>query len=219
MNRKKRTINGQNLQKKKIKPLTDNQAKVFESDKHLVLSGSAGSGKTFLCMNLALDDLLAGIYEKIVIVRSIVPTRDIGFLPGNVTEKCAQYEAPYKQIAIELFGRGDAYEILKQKAIVEFIPTSFIRGITLDNTVIIVDEAQNMTLHELDSIATRVGQNCRFMLCGNYKQTDLPKNGFNDFLRILRATREFDMIEFESKDIVRSGFVRTYIETKERLGM
>ena len=212
-------IQGASLTKKVFYPKTDKQERAFNSRKNLVMSGSAGTGKTFVCLNLALEDLFNGVYQKIIIVRSIVPTRDIGFLPGTLAEKCSVYEAPYKQIVIELFGRGDAYEILKQKGIIEFVPTSFIRGVTLDNTVVIVDESQNMTLHELDSIATRLGKNCRFMVCGDYRQADLPNNGFKTFLKILEYTNSFDMIEFTTEDIVRSGFVRRYIEARNELNL
>ena len=152
-------------------------------------------------------------------MRSAVPTRDIGFLPGNEKEKSAIYEEPYKDICIELFQRGDAYEILKTKGLVNFMTTSFIRGITLRDAVIIVDECQNMSFHELDSIITRVGENCRIIFCGDFRQSDLNKNGLKDFVRIIKAMDQFDLVDFEIKDIVRSGFVKDYITAKTDLGL
>jgi phosphate starvation-inducible protein PhoH len=219
MAKNRRTLAGASLTLQEIEPLTQNQLLAFESDKHLLLHGVAGTGKTFISCYLAFDDMVKGCYNNLVILRSAVPTRDIGFLPGNEKEKSAIYEAPYKDIAVELFGRGDAYEILKQKSIVHFMTTSFIRGITLRDAVIIIDECQNMTLHELDSIITRVGENCRVIFCGDFRQSDLGKNGLEQFVSILKKMEQFDLIDFEIKDIVRSEFVKSYITAKTELGL
>jgi phosphate starvation-inducible protein PhoH len=219
MAKNRRTLAGASLTLQEIEPLTQNQLLAFESDKHLLLHGVAGTGKTFISCYLAFDDMIKGCYNNLVILRSAVPTRDIGFLPGNEKEKSAIYEAPYKDIAVELFGRGDAYEILKQKSIVHFMTTSFIRGITLRDAVIIIDECQNMTLHELDSIITRVGENCRVIFCGDFRQSDLGKNGLEQFVSILKKMEQFDLIDFEIKDIVRSEFVKSYITAKTELGL
>lgn len=200
-----------------IEPLNAKQKLVLESRKHLVLLGSAGTGKTFLASYLAYQDLFQENYSKLVYIRSAVATRDIGFLPGSDKEKVAVYEAPYMDIASDLLERGDAYEIMKKKGLVHFMSTSFIRGTTLKDAVIIVDECQNMTYHELDSIITRLGQNCRIILCGDIKQADLQKNGFRDFYEILMRMNEFDFIEFTKEDIVRSDFVKNYIITKDAL--
>jgi phosphate starvation-inducible protein PhoH len=147
----------------------------------------------------------------------------MGFLPGSDKEKSAVYEEPYKDIAVELFQRGDAYQILKQKGIVHFMTTSFIRGITLHNSVIFIDECQNMTFHELDSIITRVGKDCRIIFSGDFRQDDFhnkrgEESGLSNFLKILEATGRFDMIDFEIKDIVRSDLVKDYIIAKHNLG-
>jgi phosphate starvation-inducible protein PhoH len=219
MAKRNRTLAGASLVLQEIEPLTQNQLIAFDSEKHMLLHGVAGTGKTFISCYLAFDDMVKGQYEKLILIRSAVPTRDIGFLPGNEKEKSAIYEAPYKDIAVELFQRGDAYEILKTKGIVHFMTTSFIRGVTLRDAVIIVDECQNMTFHELDSIITRVGQNCRVIFCGDFRQSDLNKNGLKDFVRILKAMESFDLIDFEIKDIVRSDFVKSYITAKTDLGL
>ena len=215
MSRRKKTLAGANLDLQEIEPLTKNQVIAFESNKNLMLHGVAGTGKTFISCYLAFDDMVKNIYERLVIIRSAVPTRDIGFLPGNEKEKASVYEEPYKDICIELFQRGDAYEILKTKGLVHFMTTSFIRGVTLRNATIMIDECQNMTFHELDSIITRIGQGCRVIFCGDFRQADLQRNGLKDFVRILKAMEEFEFVDFEIKDIVRSEFVKQYIIAKQ----
>ena len=217
MAKKKKTLNGSGLELREIEPLTKNQLKAFDSTKHLVLHGLAGTGKTFISCYLAYDDMVKQVANQLVIIRSAVPTRDIGFLPGTEKEKGSVYEEPYKDIAIDLFSRGDAYEILKQKGLVHFMTTSFIRGITLRDAVIIIDECQNMTFHELDSIITRMGENCRVIFCGDFRQADLKQNGLEDFIRVLERMSLFDLIEFQVEDIVRSEFVKSYIIAKNEL--
>jgi phosphate starvation-inducible protein PhoH len=203
-----------NLRLQEIEPLTKNQLAAFESNNNLVLHGLAGTGKTFISSYLAYDDIEKGFADSLIIIRSAVPTRDIGFLPGSEKEKSAVYEEPYKDVATHLFDRGDAYEIMKQKNIVQFMTTSFIRGITLRNACIIVDECQNMSFHELDSIITRVGENCRIMFCGDFRQSDLKRNELLSWLKVLERMEEFDFIEFGVDDIVRSEFVKKYIIAK-----
>jgi phosphate starvation-inducible protein PhoH len=217
MAKRSKTINGSGLEISEIEPLTRNQLNAFESEKDLVLHGVAGTGKTFVACYLAFDDMAKKEYEKLVIIRSAVPTRDIGFLPGSEKEKASVYEEPYKDIAIDIFGRGDAYGILKTKGLVEFMTTSFIRGITLRNATILIDECQNMSFHELDSIITRVGMGCRVIFCGDFRQADLRNNGMQDFLKILKRMECFDFIEFGIEDIVRSDFVKQYIIAKTEL--
>ena len=215
-----------NFQLRKIEPLTENQRLTFEKyydGKNLLLHGIAGTGKSFLSIYLALQSLLsdASRYKKLIVVRSVVPTRDMGFLPGSNAEKAKVYEAPYQAIFTELFNRGDAYQYLKQKGLVEFISTSFIRGITLNDCIIVVDEIANMTLHELDSVITRVGKNCRIVFCGDFRQSDFTreheKNGLIDFMRILNRMKSFEYVDFTEQDIVRSAMVKEYIIAKERL--
>lgn len=211
---------------KSIVPLTQNQSQVFEDFDHnynLFLYGYAGTGKSFIGLYLALDDVLdtSQRYNKVVIIRSVVPTRDMGFLPGNSKEKAKEYEAPYTEICSELFGRADAYSILKQKGVVEFISTSFVRGITLRNCIVVVDEIQNMTAGELNSIITRIGDNCKIIFCGDLRQCDLKPyretSGISDFIQIIHSMKSFSFTEFQIEDIVRSNTVREYIIARYKL--
>jgi len=208
-------------------PITKNQEKTFKHYKkgnHLLLHGIAGTGKTFMSLYLAMEEVLdpSTVYDDIFIVRSAVTTRDIGFLPGDEQEKVSIYEAPYRSICKELFGLENAYDSLKQQNNVKFMSTSFIRGITINNAVLIVDECQNLNFHELDSIITRVGKNSRIIFCGDYTQTDLTRendrNGIQKFMKILNEIPSFATVEFEIDDIVRSDFLKDYIIKKYKLG-
>jgi phosphate starvation-inducible protein PhoH len=213
---------------KEINPLTENQRKTFEAydnGKNLLLHGIAGTGKSFIANYLGIKQILEpdSRYKKIIIIRSVVPTRDMGFLPGNNKEKAKVYEAPYYAIFTELFGRGDAYEYLKSKNVVDFISTSFIRGITLNDCIIIVDEIANMTGHELDSVITRIGKNCRIIMCGDFRQSDFTferdKNGLMDFMRVIQKMKSFEFVDFQKEDIVRSALVKDYIIMKDNLNV
>ena len=209
-------------------PLTTNQGKAYSDWKdkrnHLVLSGSAGTGKTYMGIHFAMEAVLdkETPYEQLVIVRSIVPSRDIGFLPG-MEEKLDPYKKPYQQLMTEIFGNKEAWSKLEAAGKVTFEPTSFLRGTSYHNTIILVDEMQNLNFHELDTVATRVGNDCRMIMCGDYYQSDFDKedekNGILTFMRIVDDMARFEMTEFTWKDIVRSGFVRDYIMTKEMLGI
>ena len=205
-----------NMKLEDMRPLTDTQAKVFESKNNLVLDGAAGTGKTFVSSYLAYKAMEAKKFDRLIYIRSAVPTRNIGFLPGDEKEKTKVYESPYVDIASELFDRADAYEILKKKGTVEFMTTSHIRGMTIRDSVIIVDECQNMSYHELDSIITRVGEGCRIFFCGDFYQADLKDNGIKEFYSVLRSMEEFDFVHFTIDDIVRSGLVKSYLEAKYR---
>jgi phosphate starvation-inducible protein PhoH len=215
----------QHFQPKSFSPITRNQKRVFDyfSNNHLVLHGMAGTGKSFLSLYLSIQAILAkkSPYLKIVVVRSAVPTRDIGFLPGSLKEKIEAYEEPYKIIVSEIFGRGDAYGILKNKGQIEFVTTSYLRGITLDDCIVIVDEFQNCTFQELDTIITRIGENGKIIFSGDYRQSDLDKSreraGMIKFLDILEKMYEFEFVEFGAEDIVRSGLVKSYIIAKSEL--
>lgn len=211
-----------------IQPLTNNQKLTFQAydqNKNLMLHGLPGTGKSFLALYLSLKQVLSenSLYKKIVVVRSVVPTRDMGFLPGNNKEKTKVYESPYYAICSELFSRSDSYEYLKSKGIIEFISTSFIRGITLNDCIIIVDEMNNCTLHELDSVITRIGKNCKIIFCGDFRQSDLTKeherNGLHHFMKIIQRMKNFQFIDFEESDIIRSQIVKEYIIQKHKLGI
>lgn len=210
---------------KQIIPSTDAQKDVFdawEEGYNLFMHGCPGTGKTFIALYLAFKKLLdtGGIpHKKIYIVRSCVQGRGMGFLPGKPNEKMMEFEGPYADITGELFGRGDAYSILKAKDSIEFISTSFLRGKTFRDCIIIVDEPQNMNWIECDTIITRVGPNCKIMFCGDYMQSDLiwkdEREGFREFIKIIDLMEEdFEFIEFEVGDIVRSEFVKNYITAK-----
>lgn len=210
-----------------FQPITKNQTSTFNAykeNKNLLLHGIAGTGKTFISLYLALEEVLnpATVYDDVFLVRSVVSTRDIGFLPGDEQEKVSIYEAPYRSICRELFGIKDSYDALKQQGNVKFMSTSFIRGITINNAIVIVDECQNLNFHELDSIITRIGKNSKIIFSGDYTQTDLTrendKRGILNFMKILNSLDEFVTIEFMIDDIVRSDFLKSYIIAKYKLG-
>ena len=212
-----------------IEPITKNQVKAFESwadGENLVLAGSAGTGKTFVAMYLALQTSLepSTPYHKVIVVRSIVPTRDMGYLPGTKEEKVEPFETPYKTISLELFDYDSAvYNKLINNHQMEFITTSFVRGTQLNNAIVIIDEMQNLNFHELDSVITRIGQDCRVIFSGDYYQSDFregyERDGIQRFLRIVERLKNFSVITFGWDDIVRSDFLRDYIMTKEMLGI
>jgi phosphate starvation-inducible protein PhoH and related proteins len=229
--RRKKPINLDHL--KVIEPLTENQEKVFESygeGKNLVLHGAAGTGKTFISLYLALQQVLdpSTPYEKVYMVRSLVPTREIGFLPGDHEDKSNLYQIPYKNMVKYMFEMPDdnafesLYDNLRSQETVSFWSTSFIRGVTMDRCIIIVDEFSNLNFHELDSIVTRVGEDSKIIFSGDYSQSDLVKTnertGVLDFMKILQSMPSFDCIEFGIEDIVRSGLVREYLISKINLG-
>ena len=230
--RKKKPINNEYLVD--ITPLTDNQKILFDSynqQKNVVAYGVAGTGKTFITLYNALKDVLDETtpYERVYIVRSLVSTREIGFLPGDHEDKADIYQIPYKHMVKYMFQMpSDAdfemlYGNLRSQETIKFWSTSFIRGTTLDNAIIIVDEFQTLNFHELDSIITRVGENSKICFCGDATQSDLTKtndrNGIVDFMNILRKMVSFDIIEFDVNDIVRSGLVKEYIVAKLQSGM
>jgi predicted ribonuclease YlaK len=219
-----------NFELKKIQPMTDNQRIAFEEYEfgHLVMQGCPGTGKTFLAMYLGLQEAMSNDSKvnKIVVIRSATPVKQLGFLPGKEGQKVEVYEKPYVDHAAKLFGRGDAYSILKQKGLVEFNSTSFLRGTEYENCVLIVEEFQNMTFQELYTVLTRVGENCKIVLCGDTKQDDLSSDRFKeysggtDMLRVLdKMDEDVYIVNFTVDDIVRSGFVKSLVKAKESLGL
>jgi len=218
----------------KVNPLTDNQKKAwnaYKQGKNLLMYGAAGTGKTFVSLYLALQEVLRNDtpYETVYLVRSAVPTREIGFLPGDEEDKTALFQVPYQNMVKFMFEQpnevafNNLYDKLKNQGSLFFLTTSFLRGITLDNAIIIVDECQNLNFHELDSITTRVGQNSKIMFCGDFFQSDLSKQyereGLMKFKDILDSMDAFETVEFGIGDIVRSGFVKEYLINKIKLGM
>ena len=218
-----------------IKPITDNQEAVFDAykkdKKNLFLHGAAGTGKTFISLFLALEEALdpSTPYECVYIIRSAVPTREIGFLPGDEEDKTALYQIPYQNMVQFMFEQPSdqaftmLYDRLKAQGSVMFLTTSFLRGITLDNCIILVDECQNLNFHELDTIMTRVGQDSKIIFSGDFFQTDLKQNGEKEgmvhFMEILDDMEEISSIEFNIGDIVRSGLVRSYLIAKTKKGI
>ena len=212
-----------------VSPVTDNQKIAFQdykNDKNLFLYGAAGTGKTFITLYLALQEALRNEtkYDTVYVVRSAVPTREIGFLPGDEEDKTALFQVPYQNMVKFMFEQPNEqafsmlYDRLKNQGSLMFLTTSFLRGITLDNAIIIVDEAQNLTFHELDTIITRVGMDSKIMFCGDFFQSDLQKHidkeGIKHFMKILKGMKSFSNIEFTLGDIVRSGMVKEYLISK-----
>ncbi len=208
-----------------VRALTENQQKLsnaFEEGKHLVAFGSAGTGKSFLSLYLALNEIL---YPKspqkiITIVRSAVATREQGFLKGTLEEKETVYEIPYRDLFCEIVGKISTYEDMKTAGIVQFCTTSFIRSLTWNNSIVIIDEGQSMTFHEINSVLTRLGENSRLIFIGDLAQNDLAgkkqeQSGMERFLRIAGKMEEFAMVRFTRDDIVRSDFVRNWIIMSE----
>ena len=217
-----------------VNPITENQKFFFDEwskEQNLFAYGAAGTGKTFIALYLALKDVMneETPYDKVYIVRSLVSTREIGFLPGTHEDKSELYQVPYKNMVRNMFHMPDQtsfdmlYDNLKDQETISFWSTSFLRGTTLDDAIVIVDECQNLNFHELDSIITRVGQDSKIVFCGDVNQSDLQRtnerNGILDFQRILEEMEEFSMVEFGINDIVRSGLVKSYLISKMSLNL
>ena len=217
----------------KVEPKTPAQEKVFEywnDNKNLFMYGAAGTGKTFVALYLALKEVLDENtpYDKVYLVRSLVSTGEIGFLPGDHEDKSSLYQIPYKNMVRYMFSMPDdnsfemLYDNLKAQQTISFWSTSFIRGVTLDNAIVIVDEFSNLNFHELDSMITRIGEDSKIMLCGDVTQSDLTreheKSGISDFIQILQSMQDFTCVEMGIDDIVRSGLVKAYLIAKYNLG-
>lgn len=209
---------------KSITPLTQTQKDMFQQfyqGDQLCAYGSAGTGKSFIALFLAIGDVLDHNrpQKRIIIVRSAVPTRDMGFMPGTLEEKNSLYEAPYRDIFADLFGRKNTYEDMKEARLVEFMTTSYVRGLTWDDAIVVVDEVQNMSWHEIHSIMTRIGKDSRVIFTGDMTQTDLAnhkdKSGMDQFIRVIKKMKEFGIVYFTTDDIVRSSLVKSWIVAVE----
>ena len=207
-----------------VDPITDHQKEVFEAWRtgdNLALVGTAGTGKTFLGLYLALEQVMdkSTPFDKVRIIRSVVPTRDVGYLPGTLEEKLDAFTGPYRAAATHLFEDERAFDKLVANGYISFESTSYIRGVTYDNSIVVVDEMQNLNFHELDSVITRIGHCTKIIFCGDYYQSDFKsendKKGINTFLNIVEQLKHFSVVSFNWEDIVRSGLVRDYIMTKE----
>ena len=207
-------------------PITKAQKETYEAwddNENLILTGPAGTGKTFVALYLAIEAVLEKEVDKVIILRSAVPVREVGFLPGKLEEKIDVFQSPYKVMCEELFDDKSAYNKLINSHQLQFETTSFIRGKTFNRCVLIVDEMQNLNFHELDSVMTRAGDNCRMIFCGDHAQSDFynegERNGLAKFLNIMYRMKNFTTVQFGWDDIVRSDIVRDYIMTKEMLGI
>ena len=207
-------------------PITKAQKETYEAwddNENLILTGTAGTGKTFIALYLAIEAVLEKEVDKVIILRSAVPVREVGFLPGKLEEKIDVFQSPYKVMCEELFNDKSAYNKLINSHQLQFETTSFIRGKTFNRCVLIIDEMQNLNFHELDSVMTRAGDNCRMIFCGDHAQSDFynegERNGLAKFLNIMYRMKNFTTVQFGWDDIVRSDIVRDYIMTKEMLGI
>lgn len=209
----------------KFEALTENQKKFFDAyklgDYFIALHGVAGTGKTFISLYKAIEEVLTRgtPFNKIIVVRSAVQGREMGHLPGDVDDKLDIYQQPYRQICHTLFQARNAWDRLVDHHQIEFISTSFIRGMSFDNAIIIVDEMQNMNFEEIDTVMTRVGHQSKIIWCGDYRQTDLNKRkndvtGILKFFDIAYHMESFTRVEFTTDDIVRSSLVKDYIVAK-----
>ena len=218
----------------KIKPVTDNQKVAFDAFKkgqNIFQYGAAGTGKTFVALYLALKEVLdlKSPYHRVCLVRSLLTTKDESFIPNKENDTTLLYQTVYQNMVQFMFEQpneaafSSLYDRLKTQQSLYFLSTSFLRGLTFDNSIIVVDECQNLNFHELDTIITRVGQNSRIIFCGDVDQSDLvmtqEKNGILDFTRVLEQMDEFTLVEYNLGDIVRSGFVRNYLINKIKLGL
>lgn len=211
-----------------LHPLTQAQEDFFrayyESD-WVVSYGSAGTGKTLLALYLSILDVLdkQQPYNKIIIVRSVVPSREMGHLPGTIEEKQSVYEAPYIDVMSFLCSRSSTYNDMKDAGLIKFESTSFIRGMTFDNSIVIIDEAQNLNFQEINTVVTRLGKTSKLLVLGDIRQNDLlyKKNdisGFASFIKISEEMKEASLVQFTVNDVVRSGLVKSWILTCDKLG-
>lgn len=195
-------------------PLTENQKRVLKSRKdHLLVQGPAGTAKTYSVLARGLVKVSAGDVDQIIIIRSPVEIRKIGHLPGDADEKMDPYAAPYIGLLAEISPKMN-YRALVSKRLLCFTPTTFLRGTTFHNSFVIVDEYQNLSEHELDTVMTRVGQGTQLCVVGDpAAQSDLPRHEQGeqaDIIDTFASMECVDHVQFSVEDVVRSGFVKDY---------
>lgn len=223
--KQKPTKSNGKLQLTRVEPKTANQQKMinsFEDNDVVVAHGYPGTGKSFMALYLALSELEINpeFYERVHIIRSSVSTRELGFLPGKADEKMKEFEVPYEKICEDLYNRGDAYGILKQKGVITFSSSSFLRSVTFTKSIIIVDEFQNMSYQELCTIITRIGEDCKMIFIGDIEQDDLTSERFNEksgaltFINLMKKISNTGFVSMEIEDIVRSQYVKNFIIEK-----
>jgi len=189
--------------------------------KDLIFSiGSAGSGKTYLAVVYAVMLLKKGAIQKIILTRPAVEAGEsLGFLPGDLKEKVDPYLRPLYDALYDMLG-VEATNTLIEKQVLEIAPLAYMRGRTLENAIIILDEAQNATVEQLKMFLTRLGFNSKMIVTGDCSQVDLPqskRSGLKIAADILKDLREVGVIEFETFDVVRHPLVGKIIEKFERL--
>jgi phosphate starvation-inducible PhoH-like protein len=211
-----------NFGKKVLAPKTVNQRRYVEAiERHdLVFGvGPAGTGKTYLAVAMAVSALLSKRVSRIVLTRPAVEAGErLGFLPGNLQEKVDPYLRPLYDALYDML-EGDKVEKLLERATIEVAPIAFMRGRTLNDSFIILDEAQNSTVEQMKMVLTRQGFNSKMVVTGDVTQVDLPsgkRSGLNDALDILRGVEGISFVHFDDKDVVRHSLVQRIIKAYER---
>lgn len=199
---------------KELKPLNFAQEEYYraiQENSIIFGTGSAGTGKTFVAAHYAAGELFHRRIRKIILTRPNVETgRGLGFLPGTLEEKYAPYLDPFDQIFSQCLGKGFYEYALKNKDI-DPKPLGFMRGLTFDNCIVLVDEAQNATRDEMKMLLSRIGKNCKMIISGDVDQADIPDSGLSDAVRRLSGIQGVESVHFLDSDIVRSRLCKEII--------
>ena len=221
---KKDFINSVIKKKQRSKFLTENQREYYNkliSNQITICSGPAGVGKSYIAMKAAVDLLMEpdNGYEKIIIVRPAVEAEEkLGSLPGNLEEKLDPYIFPSYYLLNKIIGK-DAREKLKEGEIIEVFALAYMRGINIDNSILIFEEAQNSTPNQMKLLLTRIGFSSKFFISGDLEQTDRYKNikdsGLYDAIERLKNVSEIGIHEFGEEDIVRNPIIGDILKRYE----